>query len=97
MASSVPHSDPASVRANGIEIVYDTFGDTSAPPLLLVSGLGAQMIDWDEEFCAQIAARGYWLIRFDNRDVGLSTKFDEAGAPDILSLTTNHPYVLFWL
>lgn len=87
MTQRVPHSDPASVEANGIEIVYDTFGEASAaPPMLLIMGLGAQMIAWDEEFCAALAARGYWVIRFDNRDVGLSTRFDEAGVPDIPAL-----------
>lgn len=86
MIPSVPHSDPARARVNGIELVYDTFGDSSAPPLLLVMGLGGQMIAWDEEFCAQLAARGYWVIRFDNRDVGLSTKLDEAGVPGVFTL-----------
>lgn len=86
MTQRVPHSDPASVEANGIEIVYDTFGKPAAPPMLLIMGLGQQMIAWDEEFCAALAARGYRVIRFDNRDVGLSTRFDEAGVPDILAL-----------
>jgi pimeloyl-ACP methyl ester carboxylesterase len=86
MTQKVPHSEPASVRANGIDIVYDTFGHPSALPMLLVMGLGGQMVAWDEEFCAALAAHGYWVIRFDNRDIGLSTKFDEAGVPDILAL-----------
>jgi pimeloyl-ACP methyl ester carboxylesterase len=84
--TQVPHSDAASVRVNGVEIVYDTFGETSAPPMLLIMGLGAQMIAWDERFCAQMAGRGYWVIRYDNRDVGLSTKFDEAGVPDLMGM-----------
>jgi pimeloyl-ACP methyl ester carboxylesterase len=74
----------ASVSANGIQIEYDTFGDSSASPLLLIMGLGAQMILWDEEFCEQLAAKGHYVIRFDNRDVGLSTKFDEAGLPNVM-------------
>lgn len=86
MIPSVPHSEAAKVKVNGIELVYDMFGENSAPPLLLIMGLGGQMIAWDEEFCAQLAARGYWVIRFDNRDVGLSTKLDEAGVPDIFTL-----------
>jgi pimeloyl-ACP methyl ester carboxylesterase len=49
-------------------------------------GLATQMIAWDDAFCIQLAARGYWVIRFDNRDIGLSTKFDEAGVPDIISM-----------
>jgi pimeloyl-ACP methyl ester carboxylesterase len=86
MTQNIPHSDPARVKANDIEIVYDTFGKPSATPMLLVHGLGAQMIAWYDEFCAALAARGYWVIRFDNRDIGLSTKFDEAGVPDISAM-----------
>lgn len=74
---------PAFARANGIELCWDSFGDPSAPPLLLIMGLAAQMIAWDDMFCAQLAARGYHVIRFDNRDIGLSTRFDHAGVPDI--------------
>ena len=66
-----------SVQANGIKIEYDTFGDESSPPLLLLMGLGAQMIWWDEEFCKEMADRGLYVIRMDNRDVGLSAKVEE--------------------
>jgi pimeloyl-ACP methyl ester carboxylesterase len=66
----------ARVQANGIEIEYETFGDESNPTLLLVMGLGAQLIAWNEDFCRQLADRGFFVIRYDNRDVGLSTKFD---------------------
>ena len=76
---------PAIARANGLELCYDTFGDPQAPPLLLIMGLAAQMIAWDDEFCAQLAARGYRVVRFDNRDVGLSTHFTQAGLPDVMS------------
>ena len=86
MSRSVPYSDPKKVKANGIEIVYDTFGESSAPPMLLIMGLGAQMIAWDEDFCAALAGRGYRVIRFDNRDIGLSTRLDEAGVPSTLAL-----------
>jgi len=65
-------------QANGIELEYDTTGDPGTPPLLLVMGLGAQMIAWDDEFCARLADRGFWVIRFDNRDSGLSTKVEPA-------------------
>jgi pimeloyl-ACP methyl ester carboxylesterase len=74
------------VRANGIELEYDTFGRASDAPLLLIMGLGAQMVLWDEEFCDQLAQRGHHVIRFDNRDVGLSTKFDHAGTPNLLAM-----------
>ena len=59
--------------ANGIEIEYDTFGDLSGAPLVLINGLGAQMVGWDEDFCRLLASRGFRVIRFDNRDCGLST------------------------
>ena len=59
--------------ANGIEIEYETFGDPKAQPLLLIYGLGGQMIGWDEDFCRLLAGRGFYVIRFDNRDIGLST------------------------
>ena len=74
------------VTANGIQIEYDTFGDPSHAPLLLIMGLGAQMISWDEGFCELLADHGHHVIRFDNRDVGLSTKFEEAGAPDLMEI-----------
>jgi len=86
MGERIPHSDPSKANCNGIEIVYDTFGEFNAPPLILIMGLATQMIAWDEKFCTQLAAKGFWVIRFDNRDTGLSTKFDEAGIPDGLSL-----------
>ena len=61
-------------KANNIEIEYDSFGDPSSKPLLLVAGLGTQMIWWREEFCEKLVDKGFYVIRFDNRDVGLSTK-----------------------
>jgi pimeloyl-ACP methyl ester carboxylesterase len=59
--------------ANGIELEYQVFGDPKAAPLLLIAGLGAQMLSWDEDFCHLLAARGFKVIRFDNRDAGKST------------------------
>jgi pimeloyl-ACP methyl ester carboxylesterase len=73
-------------RANGIEIEYEEFGRSGDPALLLVMGLGAQMILWREGFCELLAARGLRVVRFDNRDVGLSTKFESAGAPDLMGV-----------
>jgi pimeloyl-ACP methyl ester carboxylesterase len=74
----------SNVMANGIQIEYDTFGEPSSPPLLLIIGLGGQLIFWDEELCEQLAKEGHFVIRYDNRDVGLSSKLDEAGAPDVM-------------
>ena len=73
------------VEANGIEIEYETFGDRSAAPLLLISGLGSQLTSFDEEFCEQLEDRGFFVIRYDNRDAGLSTKMEAAGEPDLLA------------
>ena len=64
-------------QTNGIELEYDHFGSPSDPTVLLVSGLGAQMITFYEPFCTGLAERGYHVVRFDNRDVGLSTKIED--------------------
>lgn len=65
------------VRANGISIEFEEFGGQDSTPLLLIMGLGAQMVMWEERFCKRLADRGFRIIRYDNRDVGLSTKFHE--------------------
>ena len=67
--------------ANGIEIAYDDRGNRHHPVILLIMGLATQMIAWPEAFCDSLAAHGFRVVRFDNRDVGLSTKF-EAAPPD---------------
>jgi pimeloyl-ACP methyl ester carboxylesterase len=59
-----------------IEIEYDTFGDKNDPALILIMGFGAQMVAWDSRFAKMLADRGHFVVRFDNRDVGLSTKLD---------------------
>ncbi|MHA1914731.1 MAG: alpha/beta fold hydrolase [Promethearchaeota archaeon] len=64
-------------QANNIELEYETFGDSSNKPLLLVNGLGSQMIDWYEGFIHNLVKCGFYVIRFDNRDVGLSSKIDQ--------------------
>ena len=90
-------------KANGIEIEYDCFGNHEAEAVLLISGLGTQMIRWSESFCQLLANQGYRVIRFDNRDAGLSTHFDNALMPDFSAIadavsrgeTPNVPYTLF--
>jgi pimeloyl-ACP methyl ester carboxylesterase len=72
--NALAHQPPQIARANGIDICYEIFGDPNAEPMLLIMGLGAQMIHWDDEFCRQLAARGFRVIRFDNRDIGKSSK-----------------------
>jgi pimeloyl-ACP methyl ester carboxylesterase len=72
------------VHTNGLDLAYDEFGESSDPVILLVMGLGTQMIAWPEEFCLGLAARGYRVIRFDNRDIGLSSKMHDAPRPSLL-------------
>ena len=63
--------------SDGVSIAYETSGDPADPPVLLVMGLGAQLIAWHQDFCAMLAERGRYVIRYDNRDCGLSAKFDD--------------------
>ncbi|MAI24823.1 MAG: alpha/beta hydrolase [Spirochaeta sp.] len=73
-------------EANGIELEFETFGHENHEPLLLIMGLGGQMLLWNEEFCEMLAEQGHFVIRFDNRDVGLSTWCDDLGLPDMMAL-----------
>ena len=85
------------IAANGLEFEYDEFGKRSNPPMLLVMGLGAQMITWDDEFCQAIAGKGFRVIRYDNRDIGLSSHLDHHGMPDLAGVTSGEaepPYTL---
>jgi pimeloyl-ACP methyl ester carboxylesterase len=66
-----------------IVIAYETFGRRDDPAVVLVMGLGTQMLGWPDEFCVDLAGRGYYVIRFDNRDIGLSTHLHDAPSPDI--------------
>jgi pimeloyl-ACP methyl ester carboxylesterase len=89
-------------RANGISLEYETFGDRGAPPLVLIMGLGGQLLLWPEEFCRELADAGHYVVRFDNRDVGLSTKMEQPRAPRLfraalaarLGLKVHAPYTL---
>jgi pimeloyl-ACP methyl ester carboxylesterase len=88
---------PRANLPNGLELEYDSFGDAADPPLLLVMGLSYQMIEWEDAFCTLIAGRGYWVTRFDNRDIGLSTKLDHLGQANLLGVmtgTADPPYTL---
>jgi pimeloyl-ACP methyl ester carboxylesterase len=82
----VESSDVQRARVGDLEIAYETFGSPADPPLLLVMGLATQMIGWPDEFCRDLADRGLHVIRFDNRDIGLSTHLDDRGAPDIMAV-----------
>ncbi|HEY6874849.1 MAG TPA: alpha/beta fold hydrolase [Candidatus Dormibacteraeota bacterium] len=73
----------ARLQANGLDIEYEVHGDPKNPALLLIMGLGVQLIHWDDGFVDELVRRGFYVIRFDNRDVGLSTKMESAGMADI--------------
>ncbi|MTJ82271.1 MAG: alpha/beta fold hydrolase [Telmatospirillum sp.] len=77
------------VTANGLSLAFDSFGDGSAGTCLLISGLGTQMIRWTEPFCHLLAADGFRVIRFDNRDAGLSTHLSDEPAPDFATLAAD--------
>jgi pimeloyl-ACP methyl ester carboxylesterase len=84
--------------ANGIELAYQEVGDPDGEPLILAMGLATQMIAWDEEFCLMLAERGFRVVRFDNRDIGRSTKIESAGVPNRIDMLsgrrTTAPYLL---
>ena len=88
--------------ANGLRLAYDEFGDSNAPAIVLIMGLGAQMIAWPEVFCQSLAGAGFRVIRYDNRDIGLSQKINPRKAVNIpllllrskLGLSIKPPYTL---
>jgi pimeloyl-ACP methyl ester carboxylesterase len=102
MTTTLGPSGPQTVRANGVTIAYETFGRSGDPPLVLVMGLATQMIVWDDDFCAALAAQGRFVVRFDNRDIGLSDRLPDARIPGrgelLLSIlrrnVKNPPYTL---
>ncbi len=106
---TLPHEQRASngllrpvplASTNGIELMYESFG--TGPTVVLVMGIASQMVLWDEVFCRQLADRGLRVVRFDNRDIGLSTKLTSAGVPELtrivgralLGLSVQAPYTL---
>lgn len=88
MRTTVRHGPETLVQANGLTLCYDSFGEPSDPPVVLIMGMGAQLVGWDDEFCRQLAQRGHWVVRFDNRDAGRSTRWDHAGVPDVMTAMT---------
>jgi proline iminopeptidase len=92
----------AAIRSNGIALEYESLGDPAAPAVLLVMGLGMQMIAWPDPFCESLVRQGFRVLRFDNRDCGLSQKLDELGTPRLgraiaralLGLPVRSPYGL---
>jgi pimeloyl-ACP methyl ester carboxylesterase len=86
MTADVHHTEEEIAEVNGIHIAYDTFGKENDPVVLLIIGIGTQMVIWDEAFCSMLAAKGFRVVRFDNRDMGRSTVLEEAGAVDLIAL-----------
>jgi pimeloyl-ACP methyl ester carboxylesterase len=85
------------VPVGDLEIAYETFGDPTDPAALLVMGLGTQMLAWPDELCADLAAQGRYVVRFDNRDCGLSTHLDDLVAPQpgrVLLRREKAPYLI---
>jgi pimeloyl-ACP methyl ester carboxylesterase len=78
-------------KVGDVELCYETFGDQSDPALLLIMGLGTQMIGWQEDFCRRLAERGFFVIRYDNRDCGRSTRFDHVPPPKPIELALRRP------
>jgi pimeloyl-ACP methyl ester carboxylesterase len=83
-------SGELTAQVGALKLCYETFGGLDSPPLLLVMGLGSQMILWDDDFCEALAAKGFWVIRFDNRDIGRSTLMRGAAIPKRWQLLTRH-------
>ena len=71
------------ISVDRLELEYESIGDPAAPVILLVMGLGMQLVAWPDAFCEALAAKGFRVVRFDNRDIGLSSKLDDLGVPDI--------------
>lgn len=88
--NSVAYHPEQRYSCNGISIAADSFGDKQNPPVLLIMGLATQLIHWDEAFCRQLAAAGYWVIRFDNRDIGGSDHLKHLRSPNLLQLAGKH-------
>ena len=92
----------AKIAVDGLELEYESLGEAGRPTIVLVMGLGVQMVLWPDAFCEMLVAKGFRVVRFDNRDIGLSTKLDHLGMPDIgrqairyfLHLPLRAPYVI---
>jgi pimeloyl-ACP methyl ester carboxylesterase len=93
---SVQSSGEKLARVGAIDLAYETFGDPGDPAMLLIMGLGAQMIFYPEELCELLAGRGYFVIRFDNRDVGRSTVLD-GSAPALTAVLAGRAAPLYGL
>ena len=78
---SVSHQAERLARVGELELAYETFGEPGNSPVLMIMGVGAQMVNWPDGFCEELASRGFHVIRFDNRDCGHSTKLGDPPPP----------------
>lgn len=85
-------SNERSVVVNGVELVYERFGRQQDPAIILIMGLGGQLLSWPLSLCEALVREGYQVIRFDNRDAGLSSKFDHCGTPGMLRMLGAHSF-----
>jgi pimeloyl-ACP methyl ester carboxylesterase len=89
MANEVQYHLAQQANANGLQITYDSFGDLADPVLILIMGLGTQMIHWNDEFCELLARNNLRIIRFDNRDIGKSTWLTSSPVPSVFNFIGN--------
>lgn len=88
--TEVEYQAPRHIKVGEVSLCLDSFGSPQHPPIILIMGLAAQLLHWDEGFCRQLAAQGFWVIRFDNRDIGLSTKLSHLPPPTVTSMLAGH-------
>jgi hypothetical protein len=82
ITSNLSIAQTGKVHSNGITIAYEAFGNKDNEAIILIQGTGATMLHYPEELCQKLASKGFYVIRFDNRDIGLSTHLDSLGQPD---------------
>jgi len=91
MSSTPPSPDERFCSRDGIKLCYETFGRPEDPAFLLVMGLGTQMLGWNHDLCTELAGRGFFVIRYDNRDIGRSTQFRDVPPPSVRELVLRRP------
>ncbi len=89
MVDNIPHHEAQQASANGLQITYDSFGDPADPVMILIMGLGTQMIHWSDQFCKLLASKNLRVIRFDNRDIGKSTWMIDCPVPSMWAFIGN--------
>ncbi len=94
MAPTSEAKQHPTLKANGLQLAYDEFGERKHPAIILIMGLGTQMIAWPESFCVDLATQGFRVVRFDNRDIGLSEKLHDKGRPNLIRVALKQRFGL---